>query len=713
MARRYRGNQRNRGSAPGRDRIRKARTTNATPEGQMRAWQEMKARTALNREDGDVSKKRQVLLDRWSGDLYGNEREGYSKAITREVYEAVEWCRPELIRALLGGDKVVTFTPTGHADEDQSRVESDVIHQLVTASSEHYESISNWVSDALIYPNAYLSVTWDEDPVLENRQFKGMGEDFVELLKASDEIDSVTITEVKESGSGTIDEAGEEVMVKTFDGEAEVIIMHGSICIDDVPPDELLVDNRHLSGCLDSCKYVERQSRYTVSDVVEKGVPYEVAVGEPPMAFHWGEEETSRKNTNDENSGQHADTGTQKWIRVYEAWQDYDFDGDDIAERRHTFRVGTYFHINEADSYTPIINLVSRPQAHRHLGYSMAESVTDLQDQNTALTRQRQDNLYRTNRPRQFSRPGVDESELLNYIPGGVVVMEDPHNDVVTEQIPVMAQHIEPVLEANRERAGARSGSNAGAAGLNPDVLTKTPMGSFMAALQNSNRRTEQVARDMAELGFKILYLKVHELLRRNSEPFDMKIRGEWQTIDPSTWRKRTATSVTPGMGSTSVQQRLAACDIIREDQIAALPWGMSSVDKIYRTQENKMALLGYPDAAAYFNNPNTEEGRQAMKRSAEQKQRQADEQKQLVERQLSQADNEVNRRAIKDQRDQEIKAMETQFKHSEHQDDLVLREEELEREYQFNDPRRGWQGPGQESGQAGGPGNGAGAGSR
>lgn len=91
--------------------------------------------TSLNNEDGDASELRQYNFNRYYGKQYGTEREGHSSFTTREVFEAVEWGMPAILKVFTSNDKAVEFIANSAEDEAQAEQETDIVNhyfQFVT-----------------------------------------------------------------------------------------------------------------------------------------------------------------------------------------------------------------------------------------------------------------------------------------------------------------------------------------------------------------------------------------------------------------------------------------------------------------------------------------------------------------------------------------------------------------------------------------------------
>jgi len=60
---------------------------------------------SMNTDQDDISDVRKENFNYYIGAEYGNEREGYSKFVTREALETIEWVLPSVLRVFLSGDK--------------------------------------------------------------------------------------------------------------------------------------------------------------------------------------------------------------------------------------------------------------------------------------------------------------------------------------------------------------------------------------------------------------------------------------------------------------------------------------------------------------------------------------------------------------------------------------------------------------------------------
>ena len=59
----------------------------------------------------EVPQQRSDAMDRYLGEKYGDEVDGRSQIISRDVTDAVEWAMPQLIDVFFGGEHVVELDP--------------------------------------------------------------------------------------------------------------------------------------------------------------------------------------------------------------------------------------------------------------------------------------------------------------------------------------------------------------------------------------------------------------------------------------------------------------------------------------------------------------------------------------------------------------------------------------------------------------------------
>ena len=425
---------------------------------------------AMNDEDGDLSDVRKENFNYYYGADYGTERDGYSKFVTREVLETVEWVLPSVLRVFLGGDKVVNFEPMNPDDEDAADQETDITNYFVMKANKNGEggfvSLHHWMKDALMYPNGYLKCYMDEETRTDVGTVTGitaMGlqslvdDPDVEILEQRSRIVSVELPDMPQQPQQPMPPEPEGMMpgatnnmmgdpapmspggqpnpndsvegnqgppqnVVNFpkaEGDLEVFDLKIRttreimvLRIDPVPPEECLVDNDCVTHNLDYADFVCHRVRKPYTKLVNEGFdPDEldqVGLGED---YQWNDERVNRLFYEDEDpDAEDEDDPSMRTFWVHECYAWFDYEGTGTAQFRRVTLIGDRVFENEETNHQPMISLSSILMQHKHTGMSYTDIMKDLQILQSTLTRQLLDNIYKINvRRKVFSEDALTE----------------------------------------------------------------------------------------------------------------------------------------------------------------------------------------------------------------------------------------------------------------------------------------------------------------
>jgi len=553
---------------------------------------------ALNDEDGEISTIRQENLDYYLGELYGNERDGYSQYRSREVLETVEWCLPALLRVFAAGDVVVSFSPVGPEDEAQAQQETDAVNAALTKSADFYLTCYNWIKSALLEPVAYSKIWMEETKTACGETYKGLTLQELMLL-------------MNEPGVEILEQAEYMQDVPLFDVRIRRTHYEPKLRWEPVPGEETLVDESHTRLRLDDAEFVCHRVKRTYSWLVSNGFDRDMLDEvSPESGREWGGEKTNRLFTEDESWADLTDDAdkSMRTYWVHEVSLMVDFDGDGIAERRRIVMIGDKIFENVEYDYQPIVPLCAIPMPHRHVGLAEADLVKDLQLLKSTLIRQLLDNIYRVNRPR--ARVGVNAltddgrtltsllDPLAEYIP-----CEDP-SAIIADVQPSFVGDLMPAIQFFTDQQQTRTGITPNLS-LDPAVLQKSTMGGFTAALEQASQRVELLARTMAETGFKWLALKVHRLLKEHSQrPMMLKLKGQWMEVNPADWRDRTNVDVHVGLGFNDKSKEMLATQTILQVQQQLMPMGVVTPQNILASAADLITAAGKKSPERYFSAP-------------------------------------------------------------------------------------------------------------
>ena len=445
-----------------------------------------KIHQAMNDEDGDLSDIRQKSFDYYTGKEYGNERDGYSKYVTREVFEAIEWAMPSIIRVFTSGDQVVSLDAVNPEDEAQAKIETDVINHLLLKENDGFEEFYSWFKDGLMYPNGYLKVWVEEVEEVVKETYNNYA---IADLAALIEDDEIEILE---------QESEETELGELFSVKVKRTTKKNKFKIAAVAPEQVLIDNDLTSLNLDEADFVCHRVRKTYTALVQEGFdPDELSAVGNGEDYQFQDERVNRMFHEDENPDtEDDDDDSMKQYWVHECYVKMDVDGDGIAEGRKIVMIGSTIFENEELDYQPFVSIASIIMSHKHVGMSLADAVRDIQLVSSTLMRQLLDNMYRLNINRKYigegalMQDGTTMEAILNAA-SEFIPTRDPSQIVPEQHQPIIGELL-PVIEKIKDQNQVRSGVTPDMS-LDPETLQNSTMGGFSMALEQASERIELI----------------------------------------------------------------------------------------------------------------------------------------------------------------------------------------------------------------------------
>lgn len=578
------------------------KSRNAMPDSKLIALieeRESRARYANTFEDHAKS------LSYYLGQPFGNEVDGQSKVVMREVYSTIEWIKPALLRMFFGGDQVVKFAPTGPEDVKQAEQETDVVEHTVVNRNDGFAVFYQWFTEALLARNAYVVAYWEDKTDVTESHYEGLTEDEMIMLVQSGEVE---ILEANEN----IDEMTGEL---TFDVKLRQAENNGKVCIETIPAERVLVEDAYKHVSLERARFVEYVEEKTISELRESGFEVEDAIAdennEPERYSDAVESVRYRHNTMARSDDRHEYKGdpASRVVRVRTIYMRVDYDGDGLSELRRLVVVGRTVLDNQPYDRICIAALTPTIMPHRHEGLSISDAVMDLQEIKSTLMRGMLDNMYLTNNGRHVvDEDRVNLDDLLTVRPGGIVrATGDPHSAVAPLIVPTMGpqiiqtiEYMDNVLE-NRTGASPRvlQGQSFDGNAINK---TATGINTIMSAAMS---RIELIARVFAETGVKELFQIVHTLLQKYGKKKEvLRLRNEWVPVDPREWQKRTNMTVEVGFGSGDKQARIGLLQMIISAQQGAMAMGLATPETVFNSLSKLTTEAGYKNPEEFWVNP-------------------------------------------------------------------------------------------------------------
>lgn len=599
--------------------VSKRRAGKTMSDNQLTALIGRKVYQAMNDEDGDLSDARQDIFDRYYGDLYGNERDGYSRFTTREVLETIEWVLPSVLRVFVGSDRVVSYDPVSMEDEEQAEQETDIANHAILKANDGdgFLALHHWCKDALMNPTGYIKTMVVEDEKTETQKYSGIDEvalsrlaqqEGVEILEQDSRMEQIFIPNPSIPDGPSV-----PVEIEVFDVKIRRTYIEKKLNILPVPPEEALVDNDCVSTNLDTADFICHRVKRPFTELVNEGYDAELlnSVG-TSEDYQYNDERVNRLFYEDEDpDAEDEEDESMRTFWVHDCYMWVDYDGDGIGEFRNVVVIGKTIFKNEPVDHQPMVAMSSILIPHKHNGLSIAQIVLDIQELMTTLTRQALDSIYRFNVGRKYIsedmlvEDGSTMEALLNTQSEFVPVRGNPAAGVMEETRTSILSDILPMMEQIKQSQEVRSGVAPNLT-LDPDVLQQSTMGAFMGAMDQASQRIEMLVRIFAETGWKQLFRKIHQLIKQHPDIVSaIKLRGRWiDDVDPESWRDRTSVTVNVGLGFNNRQQTLGLLTQLLGLQQEAIAAGLSDPTKIYNTLEQIVTSASLGEATRYFNDP-------------------------------------------------------------------------------------------------------------
>jgi hypothetical protein len=582
----------------------------------LKAIAQSEVRSAMGELTGDLANERAEALDYYYGNPIGRlyqPNEDRSSVVITTLRDTVEWMMPQLMRMFAQADSVVEFDAVGSEDEEAAEQETQAINHIFWRQNEGFLILYTWFKDALLQKNGTVKFWLEEQDDREIEEYDGLTD--------------MALAQLLKDGEYEVMEHAESE-VESMDGQPlhrlvlERVGSEKKLMVANVPPEEFLIsDDAHsLDVQTERPRMVGHHTEKTGSELLSMGFP-KSAVEEMMKGSddddRYDAEWTSRYNYSDEQQiltgGTDYGHESQRKTRLYELYMDLDMDGDGRTELIKIYMAGDYIEYESAD-HVPFACLTPYINPHKHHGQSEYDMVRELQEISTQVFRNVLDNMYQTNNVRVIANENVDLDSLLVTRPGAPIYTETTGpvgNDIMPFAPPVMWEHGLNLMEYLDEIRKDRTGISDTTMGLNADTLANANTGVMLEAMEAARGKIELVARIFAETGIKWLFRGLHQLARQN---YDQELRyelsGNYVSVNPQEWRKRSNLTINVGTASGSSQRELMRLQTIGEIQAQMVGGGGLGVtilpSHLYQTAKDIAENLGAKDGDKYFMDPMT-----------------------------------------------------------------------------------------------------------
>ena len=544
---------------------------------------------------GNLGEDRTKALDYYLGNPLGNEVEGRSQVVSRDVWDTIEWLKPQIAEIFCGGDEVVVFSPRNAEDVQAAEQETEFVNYIITQRNPWFNVWYDWSHDALLQKTGYVKACWDEGEDRTKEKYKDLSTDELQLLLQDKEVKLVEY-EAEDSGAHTV--------------TLEKVKYYGCVKLHNVAPENILVGGNARGISLQDPRvdFVEHREYKTLSQLRDEDFDVDDDLSDSGSGSQDWEENLRDNNNPLRNLESDESSPAMRRVRVRECWIRYDENDDGRAELLHVVLVGTTILLQEEADMIPVVAMCPTPLPHQHNGLSVADSVIDLQLIKTALLRGGLDNQYLANNGRNaVDQDNVNLDDLLVSRPGGIVRTKgNPAMSIMPLVHSTSASTTIPMLEYVDKVKAQRTGVNEQMQGLDSNSINKdTPYATTAALMSAAQQRIRFIARIFAETGVKCLFQVVHAISLHNTRQEEIiKLRNKWVPIDPRQWTKRTDMQISVGLGAGDKPQQIAFLKDTLQIQGIAMQQGLAKPEQMYNTLKRLTQAAGFKDPNEFWTDP-------------------------------------------------------------------------------------------------------------
>ena len=557
--------------------------------------------------DSDLAQEQADNLKYYYGEPFGNEEEGFSTVVTRDVLETVEGIMPDLMKIFTAGDDVVAFDPIGPGDEQRVELEGKYINHVFMNRFDGYKLLYDWFKDALLMKNGLIKTGWDATMQVQFRWYEDLTQEEFDLLQdGQSEDDALSDMEWEVDSYLKNDDDTYNVRIKTS-------IMRGrpDICV--IPSEEFRIKERSKS--IKDASFVAHVTEKTVGELLElgydeddidsaistvdNGVVKDARFSQPDESGIYGEEIQGNKY--------------ERLVEVSESWVKLYDEQDGECKLYRTFSAGRKLLDYEEVDRCPIISLSPIMIPHKYAGMAVADLVRDIQEIRSTIMRQMLDNLALQNAGRWTAVEGqVNLQDLIDNKIGGIVRQKMP-GAVQRLDTPDLSQFTIPVMQDLEIQKENRTGVSRMTQGLDDKTLNShQTVGAVTQMMTAAQQKIQLIARNFAETGVKELFLELYNLIREHQTmPDILPVQGRFAIINPAEWIDRYDVHVTVGIGRGNKDQQLMHLNNINmmlQNIKQSSDGYLVTTQNVYNMAAETIKNSGYDNPEKFISNPSTVE---------------------------------------------------------------------------------------------------------
>lgn len=526
------------------------------------------AKSHDNRErEADRSKALDYFLGKM--DKYIPPEPNRSKVVSRDVADTLGWMLPSVIKVFSASDRMAIAEPVDNDDIQFAQQATEGMNYVFWKDNDGYRVIYSATWDALLHGNGVVKTFYDDTPIYSTSFHSGLDEDQrAALLQPDAEGDEPEVLAMTANPVADIDPmTGAPMEVVLYDLKIKRKKAPGKFCMEPIPPENFLIHED--AKTIEDAAFTAHWERKMRSDLIEMGYDKDDVFEIPAAGRNETAEESARRADN--YSSDTADKSTEL-VDYYECYIRIDVDDDGEAELVRVCQGGgangKLLHWEVWEDENPFDDIPCEPVPHRYVARSISDETMDVQDIKTTLSRQALNNLYATNTPQRHVAGKVDNAdELVNPTFGGVVFT--PAGTTITDlTVPFVANHVFEAMAQQDEVIQRRTGVSRNGMGLDPETLQNQTATAAQQQHDAGYSQAEQVARNMAEFGWRKVFRKLMRLMIKHQGPRKFMANGKSISIDPRFWNADMDVTINVGLGTGSRERDMIHLNGILQTQL-------------------------------------------------------------------------------------------------------------------------------------------------
>lgn len=442
--------------------------------------------------------QRNKWIEETYGRAYGNEVDGRSKIVSKDIKKQLEWLIPSITDPFLSSPDIIKCNPVTYEDAESARQNELLLNTQFVRNFPRYNFINKACRVLATEGTVVVQTGWDYED---------------EEIKYETEVASVD-----EEGN-IIKEIEEETEIKVLVNKPTAIVCRN----EDIFIDPTCMDD------IDKCQFVIHRYEVDLSTLKADG-RYKnldkVAITDSVLSDgDFIPEDDTRFSFEDK---------ARKKLLLYEYWGNYDINDDGIAEPIVCSWIGDTVIRLETNPYPdkkpPFIIVPFNSVPFQLFGEALAENIGDNQKVKTAITRGLIDNMARSNNAQVgFKRGALDMRNRKRFLSGENFEYNTTAAEIWQGSYNQLPSSAFDMLALMNNEIEAQTGTKSFSGGISGDSLGTTATAA-RGAMDATSVRRGHLVRNIAEnmikplmrkwMAYNAEFLEEEEVIRVTNEEF-------------------------------------------------------------------------------------------------------------------------------------------------------------------------------------------------